>query len=215
MSQTSTIHEDFLRSLSFGLHKLAQPLSVISGFLELSLDGEYEMPSREMTERLLDESRRASGIAQFVMQLTRFQLPASDVRSVLLSETLESALTDISGALAEAEIRIEFQRPENERLIQASPARLREAIFRLLDAIRMSSAAGDAIRIELIPDKNQLTLMIFRERNTAHSSKTQISNDCEPASRALTLAQTVVSGAGGTFTGSLEPLFVRAEFPVI
>ena len=215
MSQTTTMNEEFLRTLSFGLHKLAQPLSVISGYLELSLDGEYEEPSRELTERLLAESRRASGIAQFVMQLTRFQLPAPDVKDILLSETLESTIADISRMLEESEIKLVFHRPEAERPIRVSPARLREATFRLLDAIRMISIAGDVIRIDLLPENNRLTMLIFREQSMAHSSSASLPDECAPSHRALALAHTVVSSAGGTFAGSLEPLFVRAEFPVM
>jgi hypothetical protein len=214
MSQTTTINEEFLRTLSFGLHKLAQPLSVISGYLELSLDGGYEEPSRELTERLLEESRRASGIAQFVMQLTRFQLPAADAKEILLSDLLECALADISRMLEEAEVRIAFERPEGERPVRVSPLRLREAMFRLLDAIRVGSVAGDVIRIDLLPESNRLTMLIFREQSMTHSSRAPVSDEYAPGNRAFALVQAVVSTAGGTFAGSLEPLFIRAEFPL-
>jgi len=214
MSQTVTVNEEFLRALSTGLHGLAQPLAIISGYLELSLDQQNGAPSRELTERLLQESQRATGIARFVSQLTRFQRPAPDVQDVLVSEVIEGVLADTRRLWEDAQIELLFRRPEHEQRVSISPVRLREVVFNILEAIRMVSAARDVVRLDVRPQDDRITLQIAPDQGTEPAAVTAPSTDSSHGTRALALAQAVVNNAGGTFSGSLEPLFIRAEFPV-
>ena len=214
MPQTVTVNEEFLHTLSTGLHGLAQPLSIISGFLELSLDQQSGGPSRELTERLLQESRRASNIARFVSQLTRFQLPAPDVKDVLVSDVIKDTITDSREMLEHAEVKLLFCHPEHERPVRVSAGRLSHLVFNILDAVRMVSAPGDGILINVEPERDHMTLQIAHEQGIKSSTGPLSSAESGQGNRILALANAMVSNAGGTFTGTLEPLFIRARFPV-
>jgi len=213
MPQTIAVNEDFLRTLSSGLHGLAQPLSIISGYLELSLDDASNGPSRELTETLLEQSRRASGIAQFVSQLTRFQTPAPDVADVLVSGILEAAIEDTQRILEDAQLTLLWHRPDAEHRVSVSPSRLKQVLVHLLDAIRTVALAGEVIHLGLKSRTDRLKLQVHLERGTA-TSPVRRSTEFSPIHRALTLLQAVVSNTGGTFAASTDPLFIRAEFPV-
>jgi len=215
MHESATTNEKFLRTLSSGLHGLAQPLSIIHGYLEISLqDGASIEQYRELTKKLLQQSRRAAGIAKFVSQLTRYQLPAPDVQDILLTSVLEQEIEDRIRVFETAQVQLDFRHPKHELLVRISPIRLRQVIGYILDVIRMVSAPGDMVRIEVRSDKESVSLHVQRQPSIGYSPRTLPGNDDNAGSHALTLADAIVSNAGGSFSSSLEPLSIRADFPV-
>ena len=214
MQQAEVTNEKFLSTLSSSLHGLAQPLSIIHGYLEISLLKATSVEQyRELIEKMLQESRRATGIAQFVAQLTRFQHPAPDVKEVMVSSVVTGAIEDMSRVFERAQIELLFRHPEEERPVRISPVRLRQVIFYILEVIRTVSVAGDVIWLELAPEDDHLNFQIRRESNSGQASKVIPSIEENNGNRALALADAIISNAGGTFVGSLEPLSIRAEFP--
>jgi len=214
MPGTVAIDQDFLRSVTQGLHKLAQPLTLINGYIELSIDRESSDASHELMEKLLQQSHRASSIAQFVAQLARYQIPSEDVKDVLVSEVLKGAIGDISRILDDAQVTLKFRNSGTERPVRISPLRLREVLFQLIDTIRTASFSGDEIRLDLVAESDRLTLLIFRECGFSRKSPDSEFDDYSPSKRALALSRSLLVGAGGSFAGTLEPLFIRAEFPM-
>jgi len=216
MRQSSSSNDKFLRMLSSSLHGLAQPLSIIHGYLEISLeDGASVEQYRELTKMLLQQSRRAAGIARFVSQLTRLQQPATDLEELRLSLALEGTIEEMAPALQAAGIKLVFQHAVHERLVKISQIRLRQVLSYILDAIRTASASGDVIRIDLTQKHGHVVLQIHRDPVSGSLPKVASSAEETNGVQALALADAIVTIAGGKFTGSLEPLFVRVEFPTV
>lgn len=177
------------------------------------LDGGSLDQYRELTRKLLQQSSKATGIAQFVAQLTCYQQPAANEAEVLLSAALEKGIEDMTPIFDSIQIKLIFDRPQRERLVMMSPVRLRQFVLHILDVVRMVSATEDVIHLELVLKNSRMKLQVRRESGPGTSSRTVTSSGENSGNRALALAEAIVSSAQGKFTASLEPLSISAEFP--
>jgi hypothetical protein len=213
---SSPSHEKFLRMLAASMHQMAQPMSTIQASLEVALlspttKSEY----KEIAENILGQLRSAVESMQFAARLARFQQPAADVRDVLLSVALEEVISGLQHTLDTAQLRLLFFRPEHEPLINVSPARLRQMLFYVLQAVQGYSRPGDLAKIEIQgPAADRLVLRIKHSpaRNSGAARTRPASDDI--VDRALALADAIVTGAGGEFKVGTSPLLIVADFPV-
>jgi len=210
----SPAQESFLRTLSTSLHQMAQPLSIIQASLELALlrqtTGE---PFREVAENVLEQLGRAVETLRFTSQLARYQQPALDVTNVLLSDVLHDVIEDLSRTLSTAQIKLAIDHSGRERQIQSSPVRLRQLFFYILQSVQHLSQPGDVVHIGLQANAANIKLRIFHTPD--HSAQpAPPASDESLATRALALAEAIVTSAGGEFRVVNSPLLIIADFPV-
>jgi hypothetical protein len=220
--QNPQVQQNFLRKLADNVHELAQPLSIIQASLELSLLSPITAEQfQDVAEGALREVRRAVDCMQFIACLTRFQQPAADIQEVSLRAALESVISDLQRTLDAAQVDVLFCRPEHDPTIQISPARLRQLLFYVLQAVQGCSSPGDLVHIEIQQQAGYGVLWIEQSRR----GDNQRGNDqAEAAStlpvpdavvdRALSLADTIARNAGGRFRVITNPLLVVADFPL-
>jgi signal transduction histidine kinase len=211
----SPVQENFLKTLSTSLHQMAQPLSIIQASLELALLRETTSgePFREVAECVLEQLGRAVETLRFTSQLSRFQQPASDVTSVLLSEVLQNVIEDLSHTLSTAQIKVALDHSGREREIQFSPVRLRQLFFYILQAVQHLSQPGDIVHIDLQTHAGNIKLRIFQTPDRA-AHPTPNASDESFATRALALAEAIVTSTGAEFQVINSPLLIIADFPV-
>ena len=214
-SHSSASQEKFLRMLAASMHQMAQPMATIQASLEMALlSPTTETEYREIAENILGQLRSAVESMQFAARLARFQQSAADVRDVLLSVALEEVISGLQHTLHTAQLRLLFFRPEHEPLINISPARLRQMLFYILQAVQAYSRPGDLAKIEIQGPADHLILRIKHSpaRNGGTTRVWPSSDDM--ADRALALADAIVTGAGGEFKVGTSPLLIVADFPV-
>jgi hypothetical protein len=201
--------------LAASMHQMAQPMATIQASLEMALlSPTTEAEFKEIAENILGQLRSAVESMQFAARLARFQQPAADVRDVLLSVALEEVISGLQHTLDTAQLRLLFFRPEHEPLINISPARLRQMLFYILQAVQAYSRPGDLAKIEIQGPADHLILRIKHSpARNGGTTRVRPSSD-DMADRALALADAIVTGAGGEFKVGTSPLLIVADFPV-
>jgi len=212
--QTSR-HDKFLRRLSESMHQMAQPLSTIQASLELAVlspttAGEY----KEIAENVLAQLRSAVDTMQFAARLSRFQQPATDVRETSLSAALQEVLSSLQGTLDTAQVKLLVRGLDREPLISASPTRLRQMLFYLLQAVQHYSQPGDLAKIETDGAASRLRLRVQHIAARTGEMVCPLPLQDEITDRALALADAIVTSGGGEFSVSTSPLLIVADFPL-
>lgn len=213
-SQNSPAQDNFLKTLSASLHQMAQPMSIIQASLEVALLRQTaNEPFREVAEKVLEQLGRAVETLRFTSQLARYQQPASDVTSVRLSHVLQDAIEDLSRTLSTAQIKLALDHSGREREIQFSPVRLRQLFFYILQAVQHLSQPGDVVHIAIQANAGNIKLRIFQtpEHTVQPAPK---ASDESFTTRALALAEAIVSSAGAEFHVNHSPLLITVDFPV-
>ncbi len=207
-------HQKFLQTLARSLHQMAQPISVIQASLELALLSPTSAEQyHEIAGGLLEELQRAIECMQFTACLTRLQQPSVGAQEALLSITLDDVIADLRRTLESAQIHLLFFRSEPERAIRISPARLRQMLFYVLQAVQELSQAGDFVHVEVREMGGRLLLRIKRDRGMCdevecYGAATGL------AQRALALAEAVANSAGAEFSFCSNPFRIVVDFPV-
>jgi len=207
--------ENFLRTLSESMHQMAQPLSTIQASLELAVmspttAAEY----KEIAENILAQLRCAVDSMQFAARLSRFQRPAIDVRDVSLSAALHEVISSLQRTLDTAEVKLLVRSPEHEPLISASPTRLRQMLFYVLQAVQHYSQPGDLAKIETDGTSGHLRLRIQHVAVKTGRIVHPLSPQDEITDRAIALADAILTSGGGVFSFSTSPLLIIADFPL-
>lgn len=205
--------DKFLTTLSASLHQMAQPMSTIQASLELALlspttAAEY----KEIAENILGQLKSAVESMQFAGRLARYQQPAADVREVLLSVVLDEVISSLQRTFDTAQLQLLFLRSEHEHSISISPARLRQMLFYVLQAVQGCSHPGDLAKIEIQEPAGRLVLRIKHSPDNGGASLARLTTDAR-VERALALADAIV--ITGEFNVSTSPpLLIVADFPV-
>jgi hypothetical protein len=206
--------EKFLTTLSASLHQMAQPMSTIQASLELALLSPTTATEyKEIAENILGQLNSAVESMQFAGRLARYQQPATDVREVLLSVVLDEVISSLQRTFDSSQLQLLFFRSEHEHTISISPARLRQMLFYVLQAVQGCSRPGDLAKIEIQQPANRLVLRIKHSPGSSGVSRPRSTTD-DSVERALALADAIVTSARGEFNVSTSPLLIVADFPV-
>ena len=168
---------------------------------------------REVAENVLEQLGRAVETLRFTSQLSRFQQPATDVTSVVLSDVLQDVITDLSHTLSDAQIKLVLDHSGREREIQFSPVRLRQLFFYILQAVQHLSQPGDIVHIGIQAHVGNIKMRIFQTPDRAMQPAPKASDESF-ATRSLVLAEAIVTSAGAEFRVMNSPLLIIADFPV-
>jgi hypothetical protein len=105
--------------------------------------------------------------------------------------------------------------PYDQELIHISPARLRQMLFFVLQAVQGSSQAGDVLTVDVQEAAGRLVLRVRRiNRRMGDGAVSDAPRD-EQVDKALALAEAIVNSAGGKFMVTADPLFLVADFPAL
>jgi signal transduction histidine kinase len=207
--------DKFLRTLAESMHQMAQPLSTIQASLELAvLSPTTADEYKEIAENVLAQLRSAVDTMQFAARLSRFQRPATDVRNVSLNTALQEVISGLQRTLDTVEVKLLIRGLEHEPLISASPTRLRQMLFYVLQAVQHYSQPGDLAKIETDGTAGHLRLRIQHVAARTGQFVRPLSPQDEITDRALALADAIVTSDGGTFSVSTSPLLIVADFPL-
>lgn len=213
--QHNSRQEKFLRTLAESMHQMAQPLSTIQASLELAvLNPTTAAEYKEIAENVLAQLRSAVDSMQFAARLSRFQRPAIDVRDVSLSAALQEVISSLQRTLDTAEVKFLVRGLEHEPLISASPTRLRQMLFYVLQAVQHYSQPGDLAKIETDGTAGRLRLRIQHVAAKTGRIVHPLSPQDEVIDRALALADAIVTSGGGGFNVTTSPLLIVADFPL-
>ncbi len=215
VQRSNSRQEQFLRTLSESMHQMAQPLSTIQASLEVALlspttAAEY----KEIAENVLAQLRSAVDSMQFAARLSRFQGPAADMRGVSVSAALQDAISSLQRTLDTAEVKLVVRGLDHEPLISASPTRLCQMFFYVLQAVQHYSQPGDLAKIETDNTAGHLRLRIQHVAAKTGQTVRPLSLQDEITDRALALADAIVTSGGGEFSVSTSPLLIVANFPL-
>jgi hypothetical protein len=207
--------DKFLRTISTSMHQMAQPLSTIQASLEMALLSPTTAPEyKEIAENVLAQLRSAVDSMQFAARLSRFQQPALDIRDVCLSDALLEVVSSLQRSLDTAQVKLVFSRPQREPLISASPTRLRQMLFYVVQALQAHSQPGDVAKIETESTSGHLRLRVQHLAARTGEIVRPISPQDQITDRALALAEAIVTSGGGEFSVSTSPLLIVADFPL-
>ena len=220
----SQSEKKFLLTLASTMHHMAQPLSSIQASLELaSLSPTTAEQYKRIGEDVLMHLRRAVESMQFTARLVRFQQPAADVGDVMLSTALQEVISDLQPVLDMAQLQLLVVGSKNEQSIRISATRLRQMLFYLFQAVQACGQTGDCAKIEILAPAGRMVLRIQHAPDRRSDKRSpdkyhqpdsiEASND-SAVNRALALSEAIVSGAGGEFSVSINPLLIVADFPV-
>jgi hypothetical protein len=169
---------------------------------------------KEIAENVLAQLRSAVDSMQFAARLSRFQRPAIDVREVSLSAALQDVISSLQRTLDTAEVKLLVRGLEPEPLISASPTRLRQMLFYVLQALQHYSQPGDLARIETDSTTGRLRLRVQHVPAKTGQMLRPASSHDEITDRAIALAEAIVSSGGGEFSVTTSPLLMVADFPL-
>ena len=207
--------DKFLHTLSESMHQMAQPLSTIQASLELAvLSPTTAAEYKEIAENVLAQLRSAVDSMQFAARLSRFQRPAADVRDVSLSAVLQEVVSSLQRTLDTAEVKLLIHGLDHEPRISASPTRLRQMLFYVLQAIQHYSQPGDLAKIEMDGTAGHLRLRIQHVAARTGQIVRPLSPQDEVIDRALALADAIVTSGGGEFSVTTSPLVIVVDFPL-
>lgn len=207
--------EKFLRTLSESMHQMAQPLSTIQASLELAvLSPTTAAEYKEIAENVLAQLRSAVDSMQFAARLSRFQRPAIDMQDVSLGAALQEVVSSLQRTLDTAEVKLVVRSLDHEPLISASPTRLRQMLFYVLQAVQHYSQPGDLAKIETEGAASRLRLRIHHVAARTSQIVRPLSPRDEITDRALALADAIVTSGGGEFSVTTSPLLIVADFPM-
>ncbi len=213
--QHSASQKHFLGALAASMHEMAQPLSTIQASLELALLCPTTAEQyRWIAEDVLLHLQRAVESMQFTAYLTRFQQPAADIQEVRLSAALNEVISDLQRTLDTAQLQLMFFCSEREQPIRVSPARLRQMLFYVLQAVQGCSEPGDSVQIEIQASEGHLALRVQHAQSNSDPTSGSKASNSAMVDRALALTNAIVSNAGGDFSGRANPFLIVADFPM-
>jgi two-component system, OmpR family, phosphate regulon sensor histidine kinase PhoR len=164
LKQTDQIRRDFVANVS---HELRTPLSIFRGNLETLL--EEENLSREEARHIFSTMKRHSDRLNRLVEdlLTLTRLEAKEMRlefaPIDLSAFLHNVANDWAKRLAQKNLRLEVELPENVPPLVADEFRLEQVLHNLLDNAVNYSPEGGRITISAKAGGDQITLSISDE----------------------------------------------------
>ncbi len=212
--ETSRPSQKLVRELSASLHELAQPLSIIQSSLELAIARQMTVPEyREMAENALQQMSSVLDSMHFLTQLVRVQQPANDTIKVKLSEAVHGALQEMNRTLEAAKITPSLL-PQEEVAIYISKGRLKQMLFSVFQAAAKFSPPGSVLHIVIQRNAQRMELRIHSVKDGNAPAGGPEAHG-EARIRTFSLADAIVSSAGGDFVASASPFCIFADFPIM
>jgi two-component system, OmpR family, phosphate regulon sensor histidine kinase PhoR len=156
LKQADEIRRDFVANVS---HELRTPLSIFHGNLETLLEaGDLdENETRHIYEVMKRHSDRLNLLVNDLLSLARLESKEANLQlaEIKLRDFLEGVTRDWAKRLAEKNLRLELEVPDNFPTVNADERRLEEVVHNLLDnAVKYSHQNGRILIQAAAPDQD-------------------------------------------------------------
>lgn len=149
LEAAARLREDFVHHVSY---ELRSPLTTIIGFTQLLGDGtvgELNERQKDYAGHIMRSSGALLAIVNDILDLASIDTGslALEPAPVDIRETIEAAARGLDDRIAEQEIVLEIDAPQDIGTFVADPKRVRQVLFNLLSNAIGFSSAGQTIRV--------------------------------------------------------------------
>ncbi len=147
LNRIENYRKEFIGDIS---HELKTPTFAIQGFIETLLDGAIDDPkvNRKFLEKAMNNANRLNSLIQDLMEISRLETGDLAIvkEPVNLNETIREVTESLQQKASEDNIKIEFDEPYKDVLVEAEPQQLKQVIINLIDnAIKYNKPNGKVI----------------------------------------------------------------------
>jgi hypothetical protein len=188
-----------LDAIAEGMHSMAQPLTVLQAILEVAAGGASSTASyRAAIKRALAEVSRVVDSLDLVQALTTIGRDGTPVSAIDVRSTLDMVRDDLECVLQDTGLHINVEVREQPPIVLASPAKLRQCLFYLVQQAMRGASHGDSIDV-CVKAKGVIQVTIGHRRldgtNPLSLTQTPGSRLVEP--RSVILAEALATSQGG------------------
>jgi signal transduction histidine kinase len=198
-------------AISRGLHRTAQPLTVLQGTLELALLKPHTREEyQSIITRAMEQSQRVSDYFAHVRELVHLQESVPEVGRFSLVDVVTSVAATFAASLAADGIELQMQlEPEGDRacFVMGSETRIANALEIILS--NLPHLAGKNTKIDLSIDIESNNVQVQLKRSGPGLQAREEGGKGMAHYPPLDLAQAMVSSAGGRLK------FVNRPFAVL
>jgi two-component system phosphate regulon sensor histidine kinase PhoR len=142
---------DFLSTVS---HEMRTPLTSITGYVELLLDGEAGAVSEEQKRMLAIVERnteRLKGLIEDLLTLSRIESGAFKVEPVRvdMAEVIRAAAASVAPAAARKKLRLDTDAPAEQVTVQVDAGQVERAVLNLLNNAVKFTPEGGSVSVAL------------------------------------------------------------------
>ena len=200
------VDQEISDSISLGLHKTTQPLTILQGTLELALLNARTVDEyRNAIERSLEELQRVTDCVEHLRTITQLHQQVSDITTFPVSSTVKAVLASLKGPSVAAGLEFVLQskisdgKDASGECVTLSPSRVSSALKMALSELLPLLDRGSKVAVLI----NVQSLDILIRANAA--CKVPLgAQGTDPVSPPITprqkLAQELAASAGGELT---------------
>jgi len=154
--------------ISIVAHQLKNPLSVIKGYLEVLLSGDFGKVNQKQEEYLSDALENVKimrKIVGYLLDVSRIEEKKYIIKTkpVALGDLIQEVINDFSSLAKASNCEIFFKKPKDFPSVSADPLRIRQVIENLIsNALKYRSVGGGKLEIRL-SKKNKEVVVSFKD----------------------------------------------------
>lgn len=147
--RSDTDNDDYSKVLRKLVHKLSQPLTTLSGSVEVALMGRLSEPEcRKVLELVFQESNRMAESLATLREVIEMKDSAGGIRSVCWTESIETVLKEVSSTAQNGLPQLASSLSDDV-WVKANPWHLDSATRRLIGGVIKSGCGEQSVRVGL------------------------------------------------------------------
>jgi signal transduction histidine kinase len=141
-------------------HQLRTPLTIISGYLSMILDGDYgEIPQKlkEIIKKILESSQRLIRLVNSILDVSKIEAGEMEMNfeRIDLREIAREVVDELKMKAKEKNLYLELKEPKEKIENLVDKEKIREVVLNLLDnAIKYTQKGKIIVRLKRIKEKN-------------------------------------------------------------
>ena len=208
-----SVEQEIVDTIARGLHKTAQPLTVLQGMLELALLNARTVDEfKQAVERSLEELQRVTDSFDHLRTLTHLHQPATDLATFAVSAMVKAVLTTLKSHSSTArvelvlEAKVDEWKDSGEDRVRMSRGRVSTALKMALSDLLPLLKSGSKVVVLVQADAADVVIRV----ETAGTQQRAPLNGAPPnlMTPRQELARAMVASAGGELTWSSRSGFV-------
>jgi signal transduction histidine kinase len=208
---------NLLDALSEGMHTMAQPLTVLRATLEIAAGNACSVSHyQHAIDSSLAEITRISEAMGFVQELVRIARDAPEPSAMDLAAVVATVEEDLKCVLETAGIALEIDLRDDLPKVAASPSRVRQCLFYLMQHAVRACRSGGTIELAAQQMKREVHLVL---RKWSSEPPRRESSDWEHGLwgnviPSLMLAEALATGQEGRLEWQAEPFAACLSLPI-
>lgn len=157
------VRDEFVEVLKILAHKLSQPLTCLSGSVEVALMGEInDSDCREVLKQSLEESRRMAEILEALRDVLEIESSGEDHQLFSWKQNIENTLKQAAVTGVDGCVQFTCE-PGDEVWVKANPYHLSIATRRLICHLTRNHCRGPVVRVGLAVFGKTACLSIYEK----------------------------------------------------